>query len=506
MSRSTFYGLEIGKTGLFVSQNQLDTTGHNMSNASTVGYTRQRVSTEALPPAVGTKFVAEDIRATSGRGVSTINIDQVRNPFLDYQYRKENSQTSCLSTKEQYFTYAESLFNNELDEMDKSTGLMNVFKGFYNSLYTLTEAPADQEMRANVKENAIKLTQSFNYYYSKLMEQQDTLNESVRVSVIEINEISNQIAELNKQIYTFEVNGAKANDLRDKRNLLLDNLSGIVKIDTYEDINGQLVVRTGGRTLIHHGSASQLAVNKDFTNPIEGEPNLYGVYWADAEGNPTPAALTIEGGALKGYLAIRDGNSDYEVGIPRIMKLLDGVVEKVVKQVNEVHRKGYNIPTPTETTRNGIDFFDPNSLRAKDMKVSSDIMTSVMNIAVSDMPVSVNGEANDQKGNNKIALELVGLITKTDAEGKPDNLNSIYKEMLNTISLELNNIHNNTDTQTLMLSHIDDQRASISNVSIDEEMTNLIRFNHAYKAASRVITTMDEGLDVIINQMGKVGR
>jgi len=505
--RSTFYGLEIAKTGLFTAQNQLDITGHNMSNASTVGYTRQRLSTEALPPSVGARFVAEDVKGTAGRGVSTICIDQIRNPFLDYQYRKENAASSRINAKEQYFEYVESLFNNELDEMDKSTGLTNIFKGFYNSLYALTEAPADQEIRANVKQNAIKLTESMNYYYSKLMEQQDTLNESVRITVDEVNEISSQIAELNKQIYGYEMNGAKANDLRDKRNTLLDTLSGIVKIDTYEDINGQLVVKTGGRTLIHHGSASMLAVNKDVENPIGAdEPKLYGIYWADDEGKPTNAALEVEGGALKGYLEIRDGNSESEVGIPQVMKLLDEVCEKVVKQFNETHRKGYNIPQGNDTTRNEIDFFDPKGLRAKDMKLSSDIMQDVFNIAVSDMPVSVDGEENDQKGNAKIALALCDLITKTDADGKPDNLNSKYKEMLSTISLELNHIHTTADSQTVMKAHIEAQRKSISDVSLDEEMTNLVRFNHSYKAASRMITTMDEGLDTIINKMGLVGR
>jgi flagellar hook-associated protein 1 FlgK len=504
--RSTFYGLEIAKTGLFTAQNQLDVTSHNMSNSSTIGYTRQRVSTAALPPSVGTKFIAEDMRATSGRGAETICIDQVRNPFLDYQYRKENSTASRLSTKEQYFGYVEALFNNELDKMDVSSGLTNTFEGFYNSLHALVEAPADPEMRANVKQNAIKLTEAMNYYHTRLMEQQDTLNESVRITVDDINEISRQIAMLNEQIYNFELNGAKANDLRDQRNLLLDDLSSIIKIETYENTNGQLIVQTDGRTFISHANYTKMAVSNDMPNPVgPDEPDLYKGYWTDFNGNIT-TEVNITDGALKGFMDIRDGDASENVGIPYIIQQLNAVCQKVVEQFNEVHRKGYTIPSGNGDTQTNIDFFDPTCITAKDMKLSDAIMRDVNNIAASDQPVSVDGEENEQKGNGKIALELCGLINKTDADGKPDNLNSKYKELLSTISLEQDNIKSANSSQTVMLAHVEQQRRSISDVSMDEELTNMVRFGHSYNAASRMITAMDEALEILINKMGLVGR
>ncbi|MGI6152240.1 MAG: flagellar hook-associated protein FlgK [Christensenellaceae bacterium] len=507
--RSTFYGLEIAKTGLFTSSNQLDLTGHNISNVNTVGYTRQRFSTAALPPLAENTYINVDRRSVSGRGVETICIEQIRNPFLDYQYRKENATATGWNMREQYFEYMEALFNDELEKIDTNSGMTSIFKTFYNALYALTESPADQNVRTNVRENALKLTESMNYYYDRLMAQQDTLNETIRVSVNEINEIMVQIADLNEQIFGYELNGARANDLRDTRNVLLDTLSGIADIEFSEDSNGQLRVKLDGRTMIHHTRYNPLAVNDDVPNPVDPTDagiNLYGIYWADADGNPTSEAVTVRSGAIHGYLSVRDGADSENVGIPYVIEQLNALCAKVAREFNEVHRQGYTIPKDiNDTSVNGVDFFDESvPVTAKNFKLSAAIMASVWNIAASEDPVGY-GE-NEQMGNNKNALLLTDLIHKTDESGKPVNLDAGYKELLTLISTELGQIHTKAKTQSTMLGHIDQQRISISGVSLDEEMTNLIRFNHAYSAASRMITAIDEELDTLINKMGLVGR
>lgn len=251
---------------------------------------------------------------------------------------------------------------------------------------------------------------------------------------------------------------------------------------------------------------NHLAVESNVGNNITGEKDLYGVYWADSEGNATTAEFNVTGGALKGYMTIRDGNTPDGIGIPYVVDLLNNVVKTVVEQINGVHSQGYTLPIGNEATRTGVNFFDPTCLTAKDMKVSVDILTNVNNIAASDMPVGVDGEENDQRGNNKIALKLVALINNEDENGLPMNLNSKYKEMLSAVSLEMKNIHSKTDSQTLMKAHVEAQRKSVSNVSLDEEMTNMVKFQHSYNAASRMINAMDEGLETIINKMGLVGR
>jgi flagellar hook-associated protein 1 FlgK len=516
--RSTFYGLEIAKTGLFISQNQLDISGHNISNVDTPGYTRQRLGIASLPPAVGTSLIATDIKGTSGRGVTTICVEQIRNPFLDYQYRKENSITSSWTTKEQYFEYVEALFNNELDSIETSTGISAIFSGFYDSLYELQQKPEDKEIRVNVQQNAIVMTETLNRYYNDLVEQQDTLNESLRITVDEVNAIAKEIAQLNEQIYGFELSGARANDLRDQRNELLDTLSGLIDIETFEDTNGQLVVQIDGKNLVRHADYKQLATVANIDNPIDdGATKLYGIYWANSEGEPTTSKVEAQGGALKGYMDIRDGNSKDSIGIPYVIQQLNGLCQKIAQDMNEIHEKGYTIPHGDNAeSRTGVDFFyvpvdengekDYSQITAQNFRISDDIMDDVYNIAASDMKVADGGTDNDQMGNGRIALEMCGLINKRDESGVDDSIDGKYKTILSAISVEMDRIHDTASGQLVMVNQVEQQRRSISDVSLDEEMTDVIRFGHAYNAASRVISAVDEQLDTLINKMGLVGR
>ncbi len=512
--RSTFYGLEIAKTGLFISQNQLDVTGHNISNVDTPGYTRQRISTASLPPMAGHSFIGIDTKSTSGRGVETLCIEQVRNPFLDYQYRKENATTSNWQTKEQYFEYVEALFNNELDDIVNTTGISTLFSGFYDALQELQKAPADKEVRVNLQQQALKMTQSMNYYYNRLVEQQDTLNESVRITVNEINALAKQIAQLNEQIYGYELSGAKANDLRDQRNTLLDALGGIVNINAYENESGQMIVEVDGRNLVRHASYQSMTTVADKPNPLnDGETFLYSIYWTDKEGNATANEVNFADGSMRGYLDIRDGNTKGNMGIPYVVKELNKLCQKVVADINAVHKTGYTIPNVNSgVSRTGILFFheefdaDGNNLvTAKNFRLSDDIMNDVFNIAASDMVVG-DGSENDQKGNGKIALAMCELISKKNSAGNADNIDSMYRSILSDISISMDHIHDTYSAQSVMKAHIQQQRKSISDVSLDEEMTNVVRYGHAYNAASRVISAIDESLDILINKTGIVGR
>ncbi|MBD5559258.1 MAG: flagellar hook-associated protein FlgK [Clostridia bacterium] len=572
--RSTFYGLEIAKSGLFGAQNAMQVTGHNISNVDTPGYTRQRLNTSSVPPSYGGTLIGIDNRSTAGRGVTTINIERVRNTFLDYQYRKENTQTTQLQVKEQYFEYVEQIFNNELDDIVTSTGMTKMFSQFYDAIYELSEKPESTEMRVNLQQKALTLAESFNYYSQRLQEQQATLNETVRITVNEINSISNKIANLNKQIYGYEQSGATANDLRDERDNLLDTLSGLVNITTYEDTDGQLVVTVGeGETahvLIRHKDVNEMTVHEEKNGLMNGE-SKYTPVWADVNGDPTFAKVDIDaGGALKGYVEIRDGATNEDIGIPYVVEQLNNIVRTLAKDMNAVHQSGWTFPsTAGGESVTGVDFFnvptlvklvdadgnaildkngdevwysntykgvhasrddmgntiyvdqddnivpiasfdennqpDPYSvITADNFRLSDAVLSDVFNIATSSEKI-VNGADNNQKGNNENILAMAGIITKTDAAGNPANVDSMFKSLLNDISIEMDYIHTNYKAQNVMLAHLDTQRASISDVSLDEEMTNVIRFGHAYNAASRVISAIDEELDKLINGTGRVG-
>ncbi len=545
MATSTFYGLEIAKTGLFTARNEMEVTGHNISNVDTVGYTRQRLTTAAIPAPDYNTLIAQNDNSQVGMGVQPLVVDQIRNPFLDYQYREANTIEVMWQTKEQYFGYVEALFNNELDDMEYSTGFSTMLDKFYSSLYDMANGSTpDIELRTNVQQNAIVLTDTLNYYYDRLLQQQTTLNSTVAATVTQVNTIIYDIVELNEKIFGYELSGSKANDLRDQRNLLLDELSGLIDMTYSETVDGHLTVVIDGEKVVDHTEYMQLDVlTVEGNNNIKGDevPDLFEVVWQDPSGQPTDDFVYITGGALKGFLDVRDGNSEDDYGIPQITNLLAELSQKIVMEVNKIHRSGYTMPYEDSGSETGIDFFyQPNrndfidgavkdgiphavasamtddelyyegnpaweQISAGNIRVSDAVKESPYNIATSDVKI-VLGNDNEERGNNLIALQLSQLLTRTDESGNPDNFDSMYQIIVTGVGINQDTISKLREAQTVVAAQIEMQRMSVSGVSLDEEMSNLIRYEHAYNAASRVITAVDEQLDTIINKMGLVGR
>jgi len=515
---SSFYGLQIAKTGLNISQNQLNVTAHNISNVNTAGYTRQSLATSAIPPA-NANVMFSSHKIDVGQGVRAEGVDQIRSPFLDYQYRNQNATSSNWSTKSQYFGYVEDLFNNELEDSDTSSGsgISSVLSDFYSSLDSLNASPADPETRANVQQNGIKLTETINDYFNSLSDQQKALNDNVKTTVDQINDYSQQIADLNKEISGYELSGDRANDLRDQRNQLLDNLSGLIQYNYNEDSNGNVNIQVGAHNLVQGSYANKMAVDATETNPIKSgsQNNLYGVYWADNTGVATTSKVDITDGTLAGYLDVRDGNDSNTKGIPYIVGQLNNLCQSITKEVNAIHKTGYTIPNSSNSnvSQTNINFFkdtssgqDASLVTAQNFSLSDEVLQSYNNIAASDTLVTLNSSGNMQKGNGNIALKLSQLIDQTDSSGNENNFSSIYKTIVTGIGIEMNHIQDTSDTQTVLQNHLTDQRKSTSDVSLDDEMTNMILFQHAYSAASRVITAMDEQLNTLINSTGLVGR
>ncbi len=511
--RSTFTGLNIGASGLRMAQINLDLTGHNIANAETIGYTRQRMNTAAIPPASLVQLLASDKRSLTGKGVEPLYIEQIRNPFLDMQYRKENAATQYLNSKEQHYGEIEGLFNTELDKIDQNTNISSVFTSFYKSLYSLTENPADLSIRKNLVENAAKMVDSFNDYAKRLIEKQADMNGCVKTNVGQINDIAESIAQLNEKIYSYELYGAKANDLRDQRNVLLDQLSGIVDMKYYEDLGGKLVVEIDGGTLVNHNNFNKLMTVDNEPNPIAGGPMLSNVYWQDSAGNPT-YKVNPKSGEIKSYMDLCVGNSDDNKGIPHLLGELNKLCQKITKEFNEAHMQGWTLNNGATASQTGIKFFvdaspthDASGVTALNFAINPDILRDANLIAASDKPVgSATAEGNDQRGNNVNALKLVGLITKKDANGNPDNFDSAYRGIIVSIGIEMASIVRQRSTQEVVQSQIINSRKSMSDVSLDEEMTNVVRFGHSYNAAARIITSMDEVLETLINKVGIVGR
>ncbi len=502
---STFGSLDIARKAMTATQKSIDVTGHNIANANTKGYTRQRLQVVSIEPQVGYSRFSSATKGASGAGVEVVTVDQIRNPFLDRQFRNENSLHKEWSTKAENLSYVESLFDELSDK-----GLLNSMNEFTASIQEASKNPVSRENRTNMLQNALKLTETINHYASQLSEKQIEQNQSIKIVAGKINDIALTISDINIQISRYELSGQKANDLRDKRNELLDELSSMVPVETQEDGNGNFKVSIKGnpsQLLVNHDQVTSLSVIQNKTNPMNGEVNsLNEIYWDNGI-----TKVDIIGGSLKAYMDLRDGNTPQNIGIPYLNEQLNRFTSALANSFNSVHASGWTmLDTNTGTiSQTGINFFvapkdslgNPLPITALNITINPDIVSNSYKIALSS-----NEIVNDyEKANNKNAVALAQIFSKADI---PDigGFNTFIESFVGEIGVEASHTINRVSGQQSLLDSIDQQRQSISGVSLDEEMTNLMQYQHSYTAAARMITAIDEMIDVLINRTGMVGR
>ena len=538
-TRATFFGIEIGKTGLYVSQKGLDVTGHNIANVDTAGYTRQRLNNTAYDPYNGLSLLKPMDRAMVGGGAKVQLLEQIRSAFLDRQFRTEQTASSYWEVRTQGLTYVESLFESVSGQLAMTEAIQNLFTSFN----TVSADPADQEQRTVLKQEAVKLCEQFNHMYQSLIDLQKGQDTAVKTVTEHSNTMAGQIADLNKAIYAFEIDGMPANDLRDKRNLLIDQLSAIVDIEyTGDAIGSKCQIKVAGEILVDHKKVNALEVGK-VPNPLgTSEEPVWEVRWSARPDDVPPFPLTalnldpatggLTGGELLAHIKLRDGTEQNEPGIPYYINQLNNLARAMVQNINAIHREGYTHPaggasvqgvnffqeeavynTPGDPT-SGIDYYDVSSITAGNIRISDALKDSVYNIAASTTKITLGPPPEElQIGNNENMLKLFALshtpnLMLTGVPGGPIAIGD-FESFVSSITLDVatslgHSKHKGNTSYSLLLG-ADTQRLSISGVSLDEEMTQLIKYNHAYSGASRVITAMDEALDVLINRTGRVG-
>jgi flagellar hook-associated protein 1 FlgK len=496
--RSTFYGFEIAKTGLFAAQRSIDLTAHNISNANTVGYTRQRLLQSSQELVVSGEIFKEVTRGYTGVGVRIDGVEQVRDEYLDKQFRREGSALGMWSARANALGYIEKIFNES-----GYTGLSASIQNFFSSIETLTKNPESREYRMNLLQSANEMTDYFQHIASQLVDKQADMDEAVNATAKQINGLARNLADLNDRIFRFELNGERANDLRDQRNNLLDTLSMLTDITYSEDSNSMVSVAIGGNLLVDGTAVHTIQATKTQDNPIAGLGDLYELTWSDyTDGDGDPLSVVTTSGKLRAYLDMRDGNSDTNIGIPYIMGRLDALAAGITSAVNAVHSTGWTLPDGVNPSVTGVNFFAAGTpVTARNFSVDAAIKSNVNNIAAAAYEIT----SQDQYGDNGKALLLFDLQNKMDIP-IIGSIEGYEKGFVAEIGMEAAHANQMCDSQQILVDSIDNQRLSISGVSVDEEMTNLIRFQHSYAASARVITAIDEYLDTLINKLGIVGR
>lgn len=302
---STFFGLSIGKSGLYASQASINTTAHNVSNATTEGYSRQAVTQQASKP-----LSLYSTAGMAGTGVDVTDIQRVRNVYYDEKYRNCNTSCGNYDTKQYYMSSIEGYFSEV-----NSDGVTASYTDFCMALKNLKNNVSDSTVRTEVAQYASNFTEYINHLAQSLQTVQKEANGDIKTTTERINSIAAQIATLNKQINTLELRCGTANDLRDQRDLLIDELSQYANITVTEIARGddittlnEFIVKLDGKTLVDTYKYNTLittsveqSVNQ---NDVEG---LYEVTWSD--GQEFNSASSTLGGKLQALFEVRDGNN-----------------------------------------------------------------------------------------------------------------------------------------------------------------------------------------------------
>ncbi len=546
---SSFFGLNIARSGLFASQRALHVTGHNIANANTPGFTRQRLNVVSSNP-----MTLPGGQGMLGAGVDTQSITQLRDAFLDYKIRQEMTTGGEWSVRAEMLQQIEAIFNEPSE-----SGIRKVLDDFFNSVQQLSkgEDSDDLTVRAELRQRAIALTKTINHMYSQLQDMQQNIDFDVRTTVEQINGYAEQIAALNRQIFFAEMDGSHANDLRDQRNLLIDRLSELVDIEVQDvpivgskDGATTLRILINGDPLVDHLDYNQLMlVQRDTKNNYLDGINLVDVHWVNKKTGQAGAKIRCQSGQLKALLDMRDNIDGTEKGIPYYMDQLNRFTTVFAARFNMQHGQGYglsgagnhlsffNLPpmnyaaypgmgyeqidptsligtsdseiianyekaNPGKTIfRIGSDWYAVSIVKGNEIDISDVIKDSLNNIAAASNHYGGSGLPGD--GSNALKLSELRNDVEMFTWGSPDDY---FKSLISNLGVDAQEAIRMTDNQQVLVNQIENSRQSISGVSLDEEMANMVRFQHSYNASARMITTIDEMLDKIINGMGVVGR
>ena len=490
---NSFFGLHIGTSGLYAANTWLNITANNISNEQTKGYSRQTATQQASRP-----LRVYQRYGQLGSGVEVSNISRVRDEYYDVKYWLNNCKQGDSSTRAYYLTQIEDYFAD-----DGVSGFTTEFGGLYNSLEELSKNPADLSARSSMLNYAQNFLEYMTTIRTNLQNTQADINAEISSNVDQINALAKEIAIINKQINVIELQGANANTLRDKRALLLDELSSIVEIDTnevtYSNGKSEFYVTICGKSLVNNYDCFTLEVvareDKADSDDLVG---LYDIQWSYGESfNPATSGTT---GTLAALIRLRDGNNYIPEennphsepiafkGIPYYINEVEKFLEELTSTLNDIHSVGVNLYD--ESTADIPLFIHTDDDR---YIVNPDVLNDPAKMATSTYGTN-NISAKD------VINELVASKDLRNFDG------GTAKEALNTIITELSidskkaqdNERNYTNFNTL----IQNQRLSIMGVDKDEEAMNLVKYQEAYDLSAKVIQIMSEVYDKLINETG----
>ena len=621
---STFSGIELGKRSIMANTDAITTAGHNISNANTEGYSRQRVQIKEFDPLYKPDLTRAERAGMIGQGVDVQSITRVRDEFLDKRIVAQANQETYWQTRSDYYTMLEQIYNEPYDISIRS----NMDK-FWQSWQDLSMNPESQASRQAVVTRGETLTESINQRWESLDGIQEILNSDIEATVKQVNSYPRQIAEINKQIVESEGMGDSPNDLYDRRDLLVDKLSGLINITTDTRDPDEFMIHVDGLILVQGG------VSRDFgLETRKDDTGLSKVIWSD-----TGRDATFKGGKLGALIELRDvdvrneiqslntmtmnfsdlvndvhknaagankvtgldffvqhsfvenanGNFDrngdgeldtsyvfrftgtneldlqQQVGLEGAMTLsgtsgnvtiqyyATDTVETVINRINDSDSevKAYldrnnhlvlkattskNLENPDFVIRhvedsgyflagysgilsgtgeeNAYDFAQADAVNALSenaqfsvspvynpsayVAVNDAIRNDVLSVAAS--YIDASGRVN--AGDGRAATEIASIRNTKIMIGFARTLDDYFADSVTNVGLKGEQAETNQFRQVAIIDDLRGMRDSISGVNIDEELSEIMKFQHGYNAAAKFITVWDNLIDTVINRLG----
>jgi len=458
-----FGTLNLAARSMQAQMTGVEVAGQNLANVNTTGYSRQRVDIQTSPD-VTTGIGPE------GTGANVTSIQQIVNTLLNTQVQNQqstsgywNGQQSALQSAQnalgEFLNGTASSSSTTSATSDSSTGLASQLSGLFSAFQAVATSPTSTTARQALIGQAQTLATTFNNVSTQLGSLKTSMNSSLSDNVDSANKLLSGIATLNQQISAAEFSGGTANDLRDEREQDLENLSQLTNISTSIETNGSVDVSIGGQALVTGYKVADTLQTYD-----AGGGQM--LVQTATGGQP----LTLTGGSMQGTIDARDGT------LATLQNNVNLLAATLITQVNNIHKSGYSLTGST-----GANFFDGAN--------AANITVTPALVANPDL-LQTSGSVT-ASGDNTVALQLAQLGSTVQAGLGNQTFNDNYDAAVAALGNSLSTANTQVANQTAVSQMLSTQRSSISGVSVDEEMTNLMAYQRAYEASAQMVTTIN---------------
>lgn len=471
---STFSGLNTASTALWAAQRGLDVTGQNIANVNTAGYSRQRVEQTAMGgtavPAIHSVSTAVD------GGVDSDKVQRVRDAFLEARAQLETATTSRLTAEADALSQVEDAFREPSDN-----GLQSMLSDVWAGFSDLSDSPLTLASRSQVLERLDVLADGIRTTRAALDQQWDQTRDGLQALVSDVNTAAASVAELNGAIRQATLSGLPVNELSDRRDALVLQLSQTIGAAGVPRAEGVVDVTVGGTSLVAGTTVTGVR--------LAGSDNPDGI------GSDAPRLVTQPGGSTLRTGGTAAGQlTALTRTVPGYRTQLDEFARSVATTFNAAHTSGYDLDGVQ-----GQALFDDGAggtaVTAANLTLRP--LTPQQVAAARTAPGGTGGKPSAD-GDNADAFFQLSL--------DPAGLDAGYRRLVVALGVESSVASRNVEVQSVVSGQVEAARESVSGVSLDEEMTNMMSFQHAYSAAARMVSAIDQALDTLISRTGIVGR